>query len=210
MLLENAPRSGFISHEQYETLRQELPEPLRLVLTIAFHTGMRRGEVLRLDWTVVDFIANTIRLRAGETKNDQGRVIPLSAELRTALAEAYSKRGECPLVCSRREHGIGSFRKAWASATKRAGLAGLFFHDLRRSAVRNLVRSGVPEGIAMQISGHRTRSVFDRYNIVSENDLMDGAHKLDEYHAEARRQASENGHNSGTLLRKNVASGRMN
>ncbi len=80
---------------------------------------------------------------------------------------------------------IGSFRKSWASACKRAGLPGLFFHDLRRTAARNLIRAGVPETVSMQLTGHLTASIFRRYAIVDEAMLQEGAAKLSAHYAAA-------------------------
>ena len=77
------------------------------------------------------------------------------------------------------------FRKAFDAACAAAGLQGILPHDLRRSAVRNFIRAGVKESVAMRLSGHRTRSVFDRYNIVSEDDLVDASTKLQQFLVEA-------------------------
>jgi len=130
----------------------------------------------------VDLAANRITLDPGTTKNGEGRSLPIYGEMREWLQIEREIRDaqcpDCPYVFRRGGKPIRDFRKSWAEACKRAEIPGLLFHDLRRTAVRNMVRAGIPEKIAMQISGHKTRSVFDRYNIVSDRDLDLAAERM--------------------------------
>jgi hypothetical protein len=93
----------------------------------------------------------------------------------------------CPWVVNRSNRKvkgkrITTFIKAFRAACTKAGCPGRISHDLRRTAVRNLVRAGVPERAAMQMTGDKTRSVFGRDNIVSECDLVEAAKKLNVLH----------------------------
>ena len=116
-----------------------------------------------------------ILLSAAHAKSGHSRILPLRGELRSILLRALAARSpHSDLVfhhgpCARP---LADFRRAWASACARAGAPGLLIHDLRRSAIRNFVRAGVRESVAMALSGHRTRSVFDRYNITDAADLV--------------------------------------
>lgn len=191
MLEENNVRKGFFEHEEYLRMKQALPEDLRPLLVFAYHTGCRKGEILSLWWDQVDLAERLVRLHPGATKNDEPRVIPIAGELYEMLAAQKRARDAefpaCEHVFSRDGRPIRNFRKSWDQACVDAGLvdssgaASRMFHDLRRTGVRNLIRAGVPEKTAMTISGHKTRSVFDRYNIVNEGDLKDAAAKLEVY-----------------------------
>jgi integrase len=174
--------SGFLEHDQYLAFRSELPDHQRLILVIGYHLGMRRGEILKLRWDQVDWNANLIRLERKQTKAKQARVAPLYGELRAWLDMAYAGREkDCPFIVSWKGAGISEVKTAWNKARQRAKVPGLLVHDLRRTAVRNMIRAGIPEKQAMRISGHKTRSMFDRYDITDERDIQLAGQKLAHY-----------------------------
>jgi integrase len=95
-----------------------------------------------------------------------------------------ARRLDSPLIFHNGEgRHVGNFSTSWGRALRNAEVA-FAFHDLRRTAIRNMIRAGVPERVAMEISGHRTRAIFDRYNIVSGQDLDDAMAKRAAYEAE--------------------------
>jgi len=150
------------------------------------------------------WFAALIRLEPGSTKNKEGRMIPLASDvlgilrMQRELHDRYHPRK--PWVFFRHATGdqLRDFRGGWAAACKKCGLwdeakerPTRLLHDSRRTGVRNLIRAGVPERVAMTIGGWKSRSVMDRYNIVSESDLHTAAHRLDGYLEESRRKRAE-------------------
>jgi integrase len=187
-LRENNVRTGFFTRSEMEEVCRFLTLPLEAVVGFAYINGWRiRSEVLTLQWRQVDFESERIILDPGTTKNEQGRVFPFTDELRPVVDNQRGLKKVLqkdtgvlyPWVFHRNGTQIRNLYNAWRTACKKAGLPGRLLHDFRRTAVRNLVRSGVPERVAMQMTGHKTRSVFERYNIVSEADLSRAAELLD-------------------------------
>jgi integrase len=184
-------RQGFFERAEFERVLAALPEDLRDLARFGYFAGWRRGEIFSLRWSDVDREGGVIRLRPEHSKNGRGRTLVLDGDDLPALVERrWAARvvpdpngttKVSPFVFHRDGAPIVDFRKAWATACEKAGVPGRLFHDLRRTAVRNMVRAGVRESVAMKVSGHRTRSTFDRYDIGSEADLRDAARRTSAY-----------------------------
>ena len=188
LLREDNVRVGFFERDQFLAVLARLPDQVQPAATFAYITGWRiDSEVLSLEWRQVDFGAGEVRLDPGKTKNGEGRTFPMTRDLRELLEEqkaiTENLQRQCKVVCPRVFHRAGrpikSFRVAFRTACAGAGCPGRVLHDFRRTAVRNLVRAGIPERVAMQMTGHKTRSVFERYNIVSAGDLREAGKRLD-------------------------------
>ena len=173
------------------------------VAEFGFLSGWRKGEILGLTWDRVDWEAGQVRLEGHQSKNGHARVFPFAAmprlkslleEQRARTRQVERKTGQIlPWVFHRDGRPIKDMFESWNRACRRAmrdqkgvivrpQLDGRLFHDLRRSAVRNLVRAGITEQVAMRLSGHKTRNVFDRYDIISGRDLVEAVEKLAAYH----------------------------
>ena len=135
-----------------------------------------------LTWHQVNLHEGIVRLEPGDPKNGEGRTLYLEPELKELMESLHRKRPmNCLYVFQLDGNRVGDFRRSWKTACTQIGMPGLLFHDLRRSAVRNMVRAGVAERVAMTISGHKTRNIFDRYNITSQEDLKEAARKRHEF-----------------------------
>lgn len=176
-------RQGFTNKGDLDAVLASLTDAdVREYIAWAFWTGMRRSEISQLTWTAFDRETWMLALPGRITKNGKPRKLALEGIYRDILKRRLSaRRLDCPLIFHRNGMPMGDFRKAWARACKTAGVAGLLFHDLRRTAVRNMVRAGVDTKVVKAISGHKTDAVFERYNITDDEDLRAAALKTEEY-----------------------------
>jgi len=127
----------------------------------------------------IDMLSRTIRLEPGTTKNRDGREVTMTKRVHELLKLCvFGKTGESFVFTRSNGQPVRDFRGTWAKACKDAGVAGLLFHDRRRTAARNLRKAGVAEGVIMKIGGWRTRSVFERYAIISQADIAEALGRL--------------------------------
>ncbi len=181
-LREATPRQGFFEHGDYLAVRGELKPWAQDVLDFAYFTGWRRMEIFRLGWD--EIFGDMIRLSPDRSKNREGRPRPIWDDIAPVMERRkLERRMDCPFVFHRDGVKIATatWQRHWTKARKAAGMPNKILHDTRRTAVRNLDRAGVSRKVAMALVGHKTQAIYDRYNIVSEDDLRDGAEKLQRY-----------------------------
>ena len=215
-LREDNIRKGFLEDSAYAKLADGCPELwFRTLLELGRTYGWREGELLRMRVKEVDLLTRTLRLEPGTTKNRDGREVTMTQVVYLLLSRSVAgKQPEDFVLTRENETPVRDFRKTWWSSCVGAGIGrticcrcsrpvsgkkcqacdlddlkyqGLIFHDLRRTAARNLRRAGVAEGVIQKIGGWRTRSVFERYAIVTQIDIADAMNKL---------KSNENGHSS--------------
>jgi len=173
LLRKSNVRRLVIDEEAFARLLAAADEALRPILVVAYETGMRKAEILNLRWSAVDLNARSIRLHAEDTKTEEARTIYLTERVLAALKDLPRSITDGPVFMNPRTgESFKEIRFMFQRAVKRAGLpADLWFHDLRRSFVTNARRRGVAESVVMRMSGHKTRAVFDRYNVVEDADV---------------------------------------
>lgn len=184
-------REGFLSAEQMSKLLAVLPDDgLRDYVEFCWCTGMRKSEAASLRWAFLH--DGQIVVPQEFCKSRKPHVIPVAGTLTAILKRREATRSfqlngvtQLSEYVFHRGDGlpVAEFRKSWKTACKKAGVGNALFHDLRRSAVRDLIRAGVSQSVAMKISGHRTSAVFQRYDIVVGEDMKQALEKTAAYRA---------------------------
>ena len=186
-VIKNLPdlsvRNEFFTREEIDALLPCLPEYLRDVVLFGFLTGWRKGEIIGLRWNNVNRAEAVIRLEPAQNKSRDVRVLTLQGELAALIDRRWQARKVGRVLALHVFHDAGcqlrsNFRRVWLRACRQAGLGHRWFHSLRRSAARNMSLQGIPEKVIMSIMGHKTRVMFDRYNIVTEADQRAYAKRL--------------------------------
>jgi len=207
-LKEDNVREGFLEPDQYRAILDALREPVKPIFVVAYHLGMRTGELLKLrrDW--IDLDEGLIFVNGRVTKNRKPKVAPIYGDMRGWLEMLLAR---CRVVAPTSKHlfiwedgkPIHDFRSPWEEACVAAGVPELLFHDLRRTAVRNMIRAGVPEKIAMAVSGHRSPSMLWRYNIVDTRDVVEAGRRTQRYLEEQNRKQTTESTTERTNARTN-------
>ena len=171
-LEENPPRQGFFEHKDYLKVRMNLPPSYQDVLDFAYYSGWRRREITELTWEEVDLAGGVVRLAPLRSKTKVSRVLPISTPLKDVLKRREKKRLKKDIRVFKHDGvTVRQWKVAWNHACQKAG---------------------VPERVAMLLTGHKTRCVFDRYNIVNERELATAGERLADYldeRAASARQA---------------------
>jgi Phage integrase family len=183
-LTENNRRTGEFSAEEFDRLVGLLPDYLQDFARWGYFTGWRLGSIKSLRWSEVSH--DTLLCREQYSKNREQNRIPLCGPLLEIINRRRADmRGDYVFHYPDGKP-IGAIKRAWKTATRRAGLTGKNFHDLRRTSAGNMRRAGVPESTIMKIGGWKTRSMFDRYSITNDRDVRQALEQRQDYEVELR------------------------
>jgi integrase len=184
---ERNVRKGFIGDLEQLAVTEHLPFVLQVLSEAAYTYGWRKEELLGLRWSQVDLDDGIIHLDTGTTKNEDGREVVLTDSLWSKFRALWAQTQalelrlgrRIPWVFHRGGKPIKDFRKAWATACEKAKVGKRYFHDYRRSAVRNMEKARVPRSTAMKITGHTTESIYKRYAVVDPEMMADATKRIE-------------------------------
>jgi integrase len=190
-LKENNERDRVLTQDEYDNLLTHCPGHLKPIVKLAFHTGMRQGEILNLAWGQLDLREGFIQLRPEDTKTNESRLVYLPSEM-LEIFKAMPRGLPGVKVFTYAGKSISSIKRGFTTACKKAGIENFTFHDLRHTAINNWRLQGHDYFRIMAATGHKTMSVFKRYNTVSRDELKALAGR-----GEPPRQNNNDGHQYG-------------
>ncbi len=200
MLPEYNKRNRIVSATELSEIIGQLRKHVARVVMMGYHTGMRLGEILNLTWDKVNVQDGYLDLESTDTKTGEPRRIYFCGEVRRILLEANRVRNIQHNFVFTHPNGrpIRSIKDSFNNACSRAGVRGLRFHDLRHTFNTNLRKAGADRSVIMKMTGHKTESMFQRYNTVDEEDVRMAVKKYERHlrHEAAGRSVS-NGSNDG-------------
>ena len=175
-LKDDNVRQRIISQNELENLLSFSPVHLKPILKMAYYEPMRKEEIIGLTWDEIDLQSNFIRLSANRTKGKKnGRSIPIHPLIKEMLyslpRSITTNRVFLYLDKQGRYRPFKGFSRSWNRVRKLAGLNDVVFHDFRHTAITNMRKAGNPPSVIMKASGHKTMSMFLRYNLVDDEDL---------------------------------------
>jgi integrase len=194
-------RDRILSPDEFKTLVDNSEGHTKAIISTGYYTGMRKGEILKLTWDKIDLANRMIRLEALDTKDKEARKIPICDELYKVLASLPNRiqgSNEDSHVFQYKGKPIANIQNSLKRACKLAGIkygrfvrGGFIFHDLRHTFNTNMRKAGVPESVIMDITGHSTRNMFDRYNTVDEEDAQNAVKQLEVFFANVAQNVAQ-------------------
>jgi integrase len=170
LLKENNIRDRLLSPEEYARLLSHCPVHLKPIVKLAYYTGMRQGEILNLVWDRVDLKEGFIHLKPEDTKTKEGRSVPLHTEV-VEMLKAMPRGLPGVRVFTYMGKSVACVKKSFITACKQAGIEDFTFHDMRHTAINTWRLQSHDYFRIMEATGHKTMSVFKRYNTVSREEL---------------------------------------
>ena len=172
-------RQGFVEPDEIARIVAALPDPINDAAQLAYLIGWRKQEILDLQWSMLDRVGGVLRLP--DSKNGEGRVVPLVGAVAALIEKRWKLRALTPWVFHAAGQRVRWINQQWNRACREAKVPGRLFHDLRRSAIRNMEAAGVPRSAAMRISGHKTEAMYRRYAVTSTADLRQALERVEAF-----------------------------
>ena len=170
---------------EYRKLKAELREPVKLLFLLAYHIGWRAGQLIGLKWSQVEFENDLIRRPANQSATKWVGTAPIYGDLTRALLVAKAEHEKywphVPWVLHRAGTQVKTYRAEWKRARKEIGRTDLHFHDVRHAAVTNMIEAGIDENRVMEIVGHKTQAMLNRYTIRADRHVQEAGRKMEDY-----------------------------